>query len=160
MRQGGLQVRSGPLVPAQAGTQRWIPACAGMSGLICAALVFFLLAASAGKFDTVISLDVLEHLPDIAGELDFLASMLAPGGTLVLSAPVGGTESHPMHLEHRIDVAAHLRSRGLEDAKTFGLRWRSSEYMRKKSVFVFRKPAGIATEQVLIAPRISQRPVG
>jgi 2-polyprenyl-3-methyl-5-hydroxy-6-metoxy-1,4-benzoquinol methylase len=119
-----------------------------------------LLAASAGKFDTVISLDVLEHMPDIAGELDFLASLLGPGGTLVLSAPVGGTESHPMHLEHRVDVAAHLRSRGLEDAKTFGLRWRSSEYMRKKSVFVFRKPVGTVTEQVLIAPRISQRPVG
>lgn len=119
-----------------------------------------LLAGSAGKFDTVISLDVLEHMPDIGGELDFLASMLAPGGILVLSAPVGGTSSHPMHLEHDLDVAARLRSRGLIDAKTFALRWSGSEYMRKKSVFVFRKAAAIASEQVLIAPRISQRPAG
>ncbi len=119
-----------------------------------------LLAASAGKFDTVISLDVLEHMPDLGGELDFLASLLAPGGLLVLSAPVGGTESHPMHLEHDLDVAARLGSRGLVNAKTLALRWNGSEYMRKKSVFVFRKPAGTASEQVLIAPRISQRPVG
>ena len=46
MRQGGLQIHGMPLVPAKAGTQRWIPACAGMSGLLAAAFGLLLLALS------------------------------------------------------------------------------------------------------------------
>src|SRR5262249_26506617 len=40
------------------------------------------LSAAAAKraFDTVFSFDVLEHLPDLPGELNFLASLLTPGG--------------------------------------------------------------------------------
>lgn len=118
-----------------------------------------LLEKSATKFDTIISLDVLEHLPDLAGELDFLVHMIAPGGTLIVSAPVGATASHPMHLTHQLDVAAHLRSRGLEDLKTWWFRWNASEAMRRKDVFVFRKPAGIATSPVFVSRRqVSQRP--
>jgi uncharacterized membrane protein len=47
MRQGGLQIGTFPLVPAKAGTQRWIPAFAGMSGLLAAALALFIVAFSA-----------------------------------------------------------------------------------------------------------------
>ncbi len=57
------------------------------------------LAASARKrgFDTVFSLDVLEHLPDLPGELNFLSSLLSPGGLFVFDVPAGSTQSHPMH---------------------------------------------------------------
>src|SRR6266853_3275141 len=37
--------------------------------------------------DTIFSLDVLEHLPDLPGELNFLAALLNPGGLLVFDVP-------------------------------------------------------------------------
>ena len=46
--------------------------------------------AAAGRkrgFDTIFSLDVLEHLPDLPGELNFLAALLNPGGLLVFDVP-------------------------------------------------------------------------
>ncbi len=47
MRQGELQVRGSPLVPAKAEAQHRIPACGGMSGLPAGALALFILAATA-----------------------------------------------------------------------------------------------------------------
>ena len=47
MMQGGLRLHRLPLVPAKAGGQRWIPACARMSGLLAAAVVVLVLAFSA-----------------------------------------------------------------------------------------------------------------
>lgn len=85
-------------------------------------------------FDTVFSLDVLEHLPDLPGELDFLSSMLNSGGLLVFDVPAGATKSHPMHLNHQLDVLAYLRSRGLKDART----WRQRMPFRKEEKYFFR----------------------
>ena len=78
------------------------------------------LAPSARKhgFDTVFAFDVLEHLPDLAGEIDFLSSLLNPGGLLVFDVPAGSTKSHPMHLNHNLDVNAQLRAKGLQDKRT------------------------------------------
>jgi 2-polyprenyl-3-methyl-5-hydroxy-6-metoxy-1,4-benzoquinol methylase len=78
------------------------------------------LAAAAGKhgFDTVFSFDVLEHLPDLPGELDFLSSLLNPGGLLLFDVPAGATRSHPMHLNHNLDVRAYLTAKGLEEKRT------------------------------------------
>ena len=78
------------------------------------------LAPGARKhgFDTVFAFDVLEHLPDLAGEIEFLCSLLNPGGLLVFDVPAGSTQSHPMHLNHNLDVTRLLRSKGLRDQRT------------------------------------------
>jgi 2-polyprenyl-3-methyl-5-hydroxy-6-metoxy-1,4-benzoquinol methylase len=96
--------------------------------------------AAAGPYDTITTLDVLEHLPDLAGELDFLAAQLAPGGTLIATIPEGATANHPMHLDHRLDTRAYLLRKGLQDAKTFRLRWFASAKMRHRDCLVMRKP--------------------
>jgi 2-polyprenyl-3-methyl-5-hydroxy-6-metoxy-1,4-benzoquinol methylase len=78
------------------------------------------LAATAKQkrtFDTIFSFDVLEHVPDLPGELDFLSSLLNPGGLLVFDVPAGSTKSHPMHLNHNLDVRAHLAAKGLEEKR-------------------------------------------
>ena len=42
----------------------------------------------AGPFDAIVAFDVLEHIPDLEGTLDFIASSLAPGGVLIFVVPV------------------------------------------------------------------------
>jgi 2-polyprenyl-3-methyl-5-hydroxy-6-metoxy-1,4-benzoquinol methylase len=78
------------------------------------------LAASARRtgFDTVFSFDVLEHLPDLPGELNFLSSLLGRGGLLVFDVPAGSTQSHPMHLNHSLDVCAFALAKGLKDERS------------------------------------------
>ncbi len=75
-------------------------------------------ASFGGRFDTIFSFDVLEHLPDLMGELSFLSSLLRKGGVLVCDVPAGATKNHPMHLNHELNVADHLRSQGLTDRRT------------------------------------------
>ncbi|HEX3094594.1 MAG TPA: class I SAM-dependent methyltransferase [Candidatus Angelobacter sp.] len=95
--------------------------------------------AAAGKkrgFDTIFSLDVLEHLPDLPGELNFLAGLLNPGGLLVFDVPAGATKSHPMHLNHDLDVVAYMRARGMQDERTL---WQRLPF-RKEEKYFFRSP--------------------
>jgi 2-polyprenyl-3-methyl-5-hydroxy-6-metoxy-1,4-benzoquinol methylase len=95
--------------------------------------------AAAGKkrgFDTIFSLDVLEHLPDLPGELNFLAALLNPGGLLVFDVPAGATKSHPMHLNHDLDVVAYMRARGMKDERTL---WQRMPF-RKEEKYFFRAP--------------------
>src|SRR5579859_3198934 len=95
--------------------------------------------AAAGKkrgFDTIFSLDVLEHLPDLPGELNFLAALLNPGGLLVFDVPAGATKSHPMHLNHDLDVVAYMRARGMKDERTL---WQKLPF-RKEEKYFFRAP--------------------
>ncbi len=96
------------------------------------------LASSAHKrgFDTVFSFDVLEHLPDLPGELDFLSSLLAPGGVFVFDVPAGSTKAHPMHLNHRLDVFAHMQAKGFIDERGLALRLP----LKKDEKYVYRKP--------------------
>jgi 2-polyprenyl-3-methyl-5-hydroxy-6-metoxy-1,4-benzoquinol methylase len=94
------------------------------------------LTRSNCHFDTIYALDVLEHLPDLAGELDFLSSLLKPGGLLVFDVPAGATKSHPMHLNHDLDVVTYLKARGLTDARTL----RQRMPFRKEEKYFFRKP--------------------
>ncbi len=95
------------------------------------------LSAAARKrgFDTVSAFDVLEHIPDLSGELDFLSSLLCPGGLFVFDVPAGATKSHPMHLNHKLNVDAHLRAKGLRDARTL---WQRSPF-GEKGRFIYRK---------------------
>lgn len=91
-------------------------------------------AARTRGFDTVFSFDVLEHLPDLAGELEFLSSLLNPGGLLVFDVPAGSTKSHPMHLDHTLDVRANLVTKGLKEERTLLQRLP----FKKQEKFVFR----------------------
>jgi len=98
--------------------------------------------AAAGKkrgFDTIFSLDVLEHLPDLPGELSFLAALLNPGGLLVFDVPAGATKSHPMHLNHDLDVVSYMRARGMKDERTL---WQKLPF-RKEEKYFFRAPTDV-----------------
>jgi 2-polyprenyl-3-methyl-5-hydroxy-6-metoxy-1,4-benzoquinol methylase/heme/copper-type cytochrome/quinol oxidase subunit 4 len=94
------------------------------------------LAAAAAKegFDTVFSLDVLEHIPDLSGELQYLASLLNAGGLFVFDVPAGATKAHPMHLNHNVDVVELLRGKGLTDERTL---WQKLPF-RKEEKYFFR----------------------
>lgn len=94
------------------------------------------LAESARQrgFDTVFSFDVLEHLPDLPGELTFLSSLLNPGGVFVFDVPAGSTKAHPMHLNHNLNVLAFMGAKGLVDERNLMLRLP----LRKEEKFVFR----------------------
>jgi 2-polyprenyl-3-methyl-5-hydroxy-6-metoxy-1,4-benzoquinol methylase len=94
-------------------------------------------AASQHGFDTVFSFDVLEHLPDLPGELNFLSSLLSPGGLFVFDVPAGSTKAHPMHLNHNLDVLAFMRGKSLIDERGLMLRLP----FRKEEKYIFRKPA-------------------
>jgi len=94
-----------------------------------------------GGFDTIVSLDVLEHIPDLAAVLDLFSSLLAPGGRLIINIPFGATAAHPMHLDHpKVDVPCALRRLGLEDIKSPALKLRGSELLRKRDVLLYEKP--------------------
>jgi 2-polyprenyl-3-methyl-5-hydroxy-6-metoxy-1,4-benzoquinol methylase len=92
--------------------------------------------ASANGFDTVFSFDVLEHLPDLPGELSFLSSLLKPGGLFIFDVPAGSTKAHPMHLNHNLNVLEYMRAKGLADERNLMLRLP----FRKEEKFVFRAP--------------------
>ncbi|HET8889237.1 MAG TPA: methyltransferase domain-containing protein [Candidatus Angelobacter sp.] len=109
--------------------------------------------AAAGKkrgFDTIFSLDVLEHLPDLPGELNFLAGLLNPGGLLVFDVPAGATKSHPMHLNHDLDVVAYMRARGMKDERSL---WQRLPF-RKEEKYFFRTPSGSKPTLVDTLPNV------
>jgi 2-polyprenyl-3-methyl-5-hydroxy-6-metoxy-1,4-benzoquinol methylase len=90
-------------------------------------------AAQKHGFDTIFSFDVLEHLPDLPGELTFLSSLLSPGGVFVFDVPAGSTKAHPMHLNHNLNVLEFLSAKGLKDRRTLSLRMP----FRKEEKYVF-----------------------
>ncbi len=93
-------------------------------------------AARTHGFDTIFSFDVLEHLPDLPGELNFLSSLLNPGGLLVFDVPAGSTKSHPMHLNHDLDILAYLGARGLADKRNLALKLP----LKREEKYVFQAP--------------------
>src|SRR5205823_8524441 len=87
------------------------------------------------RLDTVFSFDVLEHLPDLQGELSFLSSLLNPGGLLVFDLPAGSTKAHPMHLNHNLDFRAHLRARAMEEKQSLLQKlpfWKQEKYVFRR----------------------------
>lgn len=90
-------------------------------------------AVQNNGFDTVFSLDVLEHLPDLAGELTFLAGLINPSGRFVFDIPAGSTKSHPMHLNHNVEFRSLLNHKGLRES----CRWWQRLPFRKQEKYVF-----------------------
>lgn len=91
-----------------------------------------------GAFETIYALDVLEHLPDPEDTLRFLVSKLAPRGRLILTAPFGATDAHPMHLAPALDVRRFLDQRGLREAKGWR-RWFGPAMIRRRHVMIYRR---------------------
>ncbi|MCP3031728.1 methyltransferase domain-containing protein [Halobacillus sp. A1] len=48
-----------------------------------------------GRFDTVLSFETIEHIPDVQVFMEHMHKLLEPGGTLVLSTPFGKGLNHP-----------------------------------------------------------------
>ncbi|PYP84515.1 MAG: hypothetical protein DMG65_22335 [Candidatus Angelobacter sp. Gp1-AA117] len=102
------------------------------------------------RLDTIFSFDVLEHLPDLAGELSFLSSLLNPGGLMMFDLPAGSTKAHPMHLNHNLDFRAHLRSRGMEEKRN--LLQKLPFWKQEKYVFIRQAEANQETQGLSGSP--------
>ena len=97
--------------------------------------------------DTIFSFDVLEHLPDLAGELSFLSSLLNPGGLFMFDLPAGSTKAHPMHLNHNLDFHAHLRSLGMEEKRSALQKlpfWKQEKYIFIRQALVSKEAQGLS----------------
>lgn len=90
-------------------------------------------------FDTIIVLDVLEHLFEPEQVLSFFIEHLAPGGLLMASCYFGATKSHPMHFDHKLDVATYFAKAGLVDEKSLYYKFFASEAMRRSPMMIYRK---------------------
>jgi 2-polyprenyl-3-methyl-5-hydroxy-6-metoxy-1,4-benzoquinol methylase len=57
--------------------------------------------APDAKYDVILALDVLEHLPkdELNSVVDRLIALKHPGTQIIISAPFGRTSVHPMHLD-------------------------------------------------------------
>jgi SAM-dependent methyltransferase len=111
-------------------------------------------AAQQHAFDTIFSFDVLEHLPDLPGELVFLSSLLNPGGLMVFDVPAGATKSHPMHLNHELNVHAHMHSQGLKEERPG---WMPKLPFIKQEKYLFRASATKARENARSAREAIER---
>jgi 2-polyprenyl-3-methyl-5-hydroxy-6-metoxy-1,4-benzoquinol methylase len=67
--------------------------------------------ADLGLFDQIICLETIEHVSDDEGLVKSLASMLNPGGQMLLSTPFDA--HHPLHTEERepspVEDGSHVR---------------------------------------------------
>lgn len=72
-------------------------------------------APAQESFDVVVSLDVIEHIPDPLPELKRLWRALRPGGVMALGICFGKDPSMPEHVLHyRLGVLDRIRSLGME----------------------------------------------
>jgi 2-polyprenyl-3-methyl-5-hydroxy-6-metoxy-1,4-benzoquinol methylase len=71
------------------------------------------------SYDVVVSLDVLEHIPNPIPELQTLWRCLKPGGVMILGICFGRDPNQPEHLlHHRFGVLDRIRPLGLERIPT------------------------------------------
>ena len=96
------------------------------------------------RFDTVFSLDVLEHIPDLRAELNFLSSLLNPGGLLLFDVPAGATHSHPMHLNHHVDFRGLLRQKGMNERRSL---WYALPFVKQEKFLFVAAKAILTTDQ-------------
>ncbi|GAB5517829.1 MAG: hypothetical protein RhofKO_00800 [Rhodothermales bacterium] len=81
----------------------------------------------AARFDTVVYIDVLEHIEDDAGELQRVAQHVAPGGRVVVLSP-----AHPWLFTPFDAAIGHVRryTRSmLYDLSPPGLQWEAGFYL-------------------------------
>ena len=76
----------------------------------------------AGRFDTIVSLETIEHLPNPARFVALLARLLTPGGRIVASAPVTpSVDANPHHVTDFTDSSLRnlFRAQGLKEVGHF-----------------------------------------
>jgi 2-polyprenyl-3-methyl-5-hydroxy-6-metoxy-1,4-benzoquinol methylase len=72
---------------------------------------------TAGQYDVIVSLDVLEHVENPLRTLECLVAHLAPAGVLVLNIAFGLDPTNPEHLiPRRLSLLNRLRGLGLQRA--------------------------------------------
>jgi 2-polyprenyl-3-methyl-5-hydroxy-6-metoxy-1,4-benzoquinol methylase len=81
-----------------------------------------------GQFDLVLCCEVIEHVPDDSTVLENLNSLVAPGGTVVLTTQSGNiykTEQFLGHLRHYriVDLCARAERAGLKVEKAYLAGW-------------------------------------
>jgi len=75
--------------------------------LACDAMQF----EDAASFDTIVSIETIEHLPDPEGFVERLVGLLRPGGHLVGSVPITpSVDANPHHLHDFTDRSFRQRS--------------------------------------------------
>ncbi len=89
-----------------------------------------------GLYDTVYSLDVIEHLVDLAPVFARLKKLLRPGGWLVATYYNGPTSSAPMHIDPGFDARDFLVAQGFRDVKATAVGLLSPELMRKNHFMI------------------------
>jgi SAM-dependent methyltransferase len=93
-----------------------------------------------GRFDTIVSLDVLEHLPDVTAAAARWVEWLNPGGRILATYHPGETAGHPMHLARQVDLAAFFRANGLRSLKPRLPRLWPTRLVLSRDWLLFEKP--------------------
>jgi len=78
--------------------------------------------AEDDRFDVIVSLDVMEHIPDPLPVIRLLRDHLVEGGVLIMNIAFGLDPNQPEHLlKRRRGILDRVRSLGLERANQDGL---------------------------------------
>lgn len=64
-------------------------------------------------YDTIVAIDIIEHIPNWKEATDHLLSRLRPGGVLIQHTNFGRSETHPMHFDSDVSMSDFLKSRGM-----------------------------------------------
>jgi len=83
--------------------------------------------ASDCKFDTILYIDVLEHIKNDRDELDLAAKLLKPGGRIIILSPAHNYLYSPF--DHSIGHFRRYNKRTLSSVKPEGLRVESMHYL-------------------------------
>jgi SAM-dependent methyltransferase len=76
-------------------------------------------AARLGAYDLVVCSEVIEHIPDDALAARRLASLVRPGGVLIITVPGGAKSKFDIHIGHQrhyrpAEAASLLRAAGMK----------------------------------------------
>ena len=108
----GFEVTLGDVSPAYRDFARYRLA---RRGLACRLVDLTQEAPSPESYDVVVSLDVIEHIPNPLPELQRLWGCLRPGGVMALGICFGKDPAMPEHVLHyRLGVLDRIRALGLE----------------------------------------------
>ncbi|UTR12569.1 class I SAM-dependent methyltransferase [Evansella sp. LMS18] len=103
-----------------------------------------------GMFDTILSFETIEHVPDDRGFLANIYSMLKPGGTLVLSTPFGEGRGKPCGSPFHYH---QLSEREFMDLFSSELKFKVTDFYYQQGVAIerYKRPGGIYPIGIAVA---------